>query len=288
MAYTEGFSIDRYYELLKWPDDPGDPQARMRFKIINEYFKKLLSYDSFKGLMEREEVEILDVMGSTGIAGAALLSAITEASGERKKARLTIIDLRRRPLTRARRWLELAKLEGVSLEAITGDAIRIPENVEGKYDVVISWGSSLPHLSVQGRILVLAGSRDVSKKDGLLILDQYDLLPGILFSNNYQRVMVEGEALTIHKGYDPMTGWIDRIVYDARTMLYQGIVRTRLWEMATVLGYLWIFYEDVIVDKILEEGRIRTVIAGLGPRENAPGWKELWEARSGIKRLEGE
>ncbi len=286
MTITEGFSIDRYYELLKWPEDPGDPHARNRFQTIRNYFKNILSREFFNEIIGREEVRVLDLMGATGIAGVALLSAINDIVEEKKKFKLTVLDLRRKQLTRARRWIELAKLEGVQLEPIVGDVRRIPKTVEGEFDIALIWGSSLPHLNVRDLILLLAGVREVSASDGVIIIEQHDSLPRQLFSNNYMRVLLEGEALTIHKGYDPLSGWIERIVYDARTMLYQGIIRIRLWEIATVIGYLWIFYQDVLLDRIIEDNKLLRILIGLKPREKTPSWNELWEGQERIRNLQ--
>ena len=282
MDTTIGFSIDRLFELIQWGalENPGEARARERFSKLRDYFQKLLGKKLFEKIAGSEQVRVVDVMGGTGIAGVAFLAAHRALRGGKGEYKLTVVDARRKALGYASRWLSHAGLQGVELSTIIGDARRLPELLGGeKYDVALVWGSSLPHVDVPGIILLLAGLRESIAEKGVALIEQHDLLPRLLFANNYKDVLLEGEAITMHRGYDPRTGSVERVVYDARTMLYQGIMRTRIWEMSTIAGYAWLFFKRVYRDHYLEQtggGRAATVVIASEPRSNAPGWEELW------------
>jgi len=274
--------MDKLFDLIKWEEweNPGEPSARKRFTRLRDYFKGLLVRKPFERLAGSERVRVLDVMGGTGIAGAAFLAAHRDLKGGRGEYKLAVVDARRKALGYAQRWLGHAGLQGVELSTITGDARRLPELLGGEnYDVALVWGSSLPHIDVPGMILLLAGLRESLVEEGMALIEQYDLLPRLLFNNNYRSVLLEGEAITMHKGYNARTGSVHRVVYDARTMLYQGVMKTRIWEMSSVAGFAWLFFQNVYRDQYLEEpggGRAATVVIASKPRSSAPSWEELW------------
>jgi SAM-dependent methyltransferase len=276
---ADRIDLDKLYRLWKWLENPGHARARKRFLRLKEYFKALLSKAPFSNITSKKELSLIDIMAGTGIAGIAFAAAHT-ARVEGASYKLAVLDLRREALSKVEKWISWSGLKGVNVKTIQGDARRLPEQVEEKYDVAIVWGDSLSHLNVRDLILLLSGIREILAENGIVLIEQWDMIPSILFENKYRNMNLEGEALTLHKGYNEETGTVEREVYDSRTMLHQGTLKTRLWEVATVAGYAWLFFRRVARDHypdFLGRVRLETVVIAWEPRKEAPKWKDLWE-----------
>jgi len=207
--------LEVLYTLLKWPSSPSSPEALERFKRITEFALQTLSDPDIRGLLGgKSEIEILDVMAASGIAGVAFAKAVSSLG---YRVRLAALDVRGSEIRLAPEWLRVAGLEGVAeLELVEGDATRLSEVLGGRvYDLVVCWGSSLPHLDVYDLILLLAGIREVQGENGVLVVEQFDLLPRILVWNAFEKVRVEGDLLTVFKEYDAWRGVQRRLTYSS-------------------------------------------------------------------------
>ncbi|BES81048.1 methyltransferase domain-containing protein [Pyrodictium abyssi] len=159
------------------------------------------------GLVERGSVAVLDVTAGSGIAGAAFAAALARLGA---RVRLTATDLRRDVLEKVHGWLRLAGVEDrVEAETVVADAARLPEKLGCCFDLAVIWGSSLPHFSPWRLLLALASLRELQPRHGVLLVEQRDLLPRLLFNNLYARINVEyakedGRGVVgVHAGYDP-------------------------------------------------------------------------------------
>jgi len=272
---SQPVDLEVLYTLLKWPSSPGSPEALERFKRITEFAFQALSDPDIRGLLGgKSEIAVLDVMAASGIAGVAFAKA---ASSLGYRVKLAVLDVRGSELRLAPEWLRVAGLEGVAeLELVEGDATRLPEVLGGRvYDLVVCWGSSLPHLDVYDLILLLAGIREIQRENGVLVVEQFDLLPRILVGNAFEKVRVEGDLLTVFKEYDAWRGVQRRLVYKLPSLEYLGVVESRLWDVAQIAALTWLFYVNIKTYDFQDLKRTSKVIIAYPPRRTAPRWREL-------------
>jgi len=271
----ETVDLDILYSYLGWATSPDDPRAIGRFSSIVGFADGLLEDEAIYSFLEdRSVVRVLDIMAASGIAGVAFAKALVSRG---LGVELTVADVREGELRDAWRWLQLAGLGGsVKLATLRADARRLPQHFprEG-FDVIVCWGSSLPHFDVYDLILFLSGSREVLASGGVLVVEQADILPGILINNIFRRVLVEGNILTIYKEYDAGKGVQRRLAYRLPTLEYLGVVESRLWDIAQVTALAYIFYSSVKTYSHLEMERATKVVVAAGPRASAPSWREL-------------
>ncbi len=171
-------SVDlvEFYRFLRWHSRPDDPEARARFESIKGFMEDLLSRGVLSEAIGSGKARILDVMAASGIAGVALAWALASRGVE---AEVTVTDLRDEELGMAGEWLRIAGLEdSVKLETLKIGATRLPEALGGReFDIVVLWGSSLPHLDVYDLHLFLAGARELQPRHGVILIGQFSLLP---------------------------------------------------------------------------------------------------------------
>ncbi len=273
----EKMELSRLYRVLGWPTNPDDPAAYERFRSIEGFARHLVRGGSLGSLEARDSVRILDVMAASGIAGVAFAKALASRG---VKVKLLVTDLRVEELLLAEKWARVVGIGGdrVSISYARVDATRIPEDLGGRgFDLIICWGSSMPHLDVYGLVLFLAGAREVQAPGGILVIQQADLLPPILINNSFRRILVEGEVLTVFKEYDTRRGVQRRLAYKLPQLEYLGITESRLWEASQIAAVARIFYKNIEVLDYIEPvlGRNTKVIVASNPRENTPSWREL-------------
>ena len=264
------------YRAIGWPSKPGDPEAVARFASIEEFMRSLLKKGVFREVLSIGRARVLDVMAASGICGVALARVLSEVG---VYVDLVVSDLREEELGLAREWVREASIKegAVRLSTAVADAAMLPKHFKGaEFDVATVWGSSLPHLDAWQLPLLISGVRELQPPHGVLIIEQADLLPGILVRNDFRYVLVEGrEALTIFETYDTLRGVQRRLLYKLPEMKYLGRVESRLWEVAQVLVLTWLFYEDVDLHEHREMGRNTKAIVAKHPRKSATKWSEL-------------
>ncbi len=264
--------LEELYLYLKWPMAPEDPEARERFEGLVKFFR-----ESLRDLEDRSRVRVLDLMAGTGIAGVAASKALTEMG---KEVELVISDVRRKDLQLVEGWLSYAnlKLRYESLQADVEDAVR---RVKGKFDLILIWGSSMPHLSPWKAAKVLAGLREVSSGEAKVMVEQWDISGSLLRRNQFKRILLEGKVddegqglLSLHVGYDPFTGMDERAYYRLPGMKFLLKTRVHLWGLSELATMMWLFYEEV--DLIERWGRWgRPVVVARRPRKVAVPYDDL-------------
>ncbi len=269
----EMVDLEALYRGLGWPSRPKDPVARERFNDILRLAETLLDKGPLAGLPEKGRIRILDIMAGSGIASVAFAKALSLRGAS---VELLVTDLREEELGLALEWARVAGLEEhARVRYARADASRLPELGEQEFDLVICWGSSMPHLDVYKAVLLLSGVREVQAADGALIIQQKDLLPWILVNNSFRHIMVEGGLLTIYREYDARRGVQKRLVYKLPGLEYLGVAESRLWELSQIVSLSWIFYENVEVLDYIERGYPSKVIVAQKPRRIATPWKDL-------------
>lgn len=272
-----------FYRFLGWHSRPDDPEARARFELIKGFMRSLISRGVLDEVVGSGRARILDVMAASGIAGVALAWALASHGIE---AEVTVTDLRDEELGMAGEWLRIAGLEdSVRLETLRANATRLPEVLGGReFDIIVLWGSSLPHLDVYDLHLLLAGARELQPRHGVLLIEQFSILPRILVNNMFRHMLVEGDVLTLYREYDDLRGVQRRLVYELPELRYLGVMETRLWETSQVMATAWVYYESVEALDYTEGRRVSKVIVARNPRPEAPSWRRLLETHPLTKR----
>ncbi|ALL00859.1 hypothetical protein Pyrde_0809 [Pyrodictium delaneyi] len=277
---TYSDALERLYSQWLWPEDPSTREAQERFNTLLEYAHSLVS-TRLAYLAEKDRVAVLDVAAGSGIAGAAFAAALARRGA---RVSLVVTDLRVSILEKVHVWLEKAGLkEGVRVETVAVDAARLPQKLDCCFDLALLWGSSLPHFSPWRLLLALAGVRELQPRHGILLIEQRDLLPRLLFNNLYTRIRVEyvkedGRGVVgVHAKYDQFRGIVARVFYELPGYRYLTTMPTRLWDLASVAAMLWIFYNHVYLEKPSRDPWGAEVLVAMEPRETAPSSGELWE-----------
>ena len=268
--------LAEFYKLLRWHSRPNDPEARARFEVIKGFMKGLIARGILNEAIGSGKARVLDVMGASGIAGIALAWALASNGVE---AEVIVTDLRDEELGMADEWLRTTGLENsVKLETLRASATRLPEALgEREFDIIVLWGSSLPHLDVYDLHLFLAGARELQPRHGVILMEQSSLLPSILVYNMFKHILVKGDALTLFREYDDSRGVQRRLVYTLPELRYMGVIEARLWETSQVMAAAWIYYRRVKTLDYTEGKRSSKVIVARNPRAQAPSWRELFE-----------
>jgi len=271
--------LERLYEYLPWPMKPGEEKAEKRFSSAVKFFSSLLQHESLGGI-RKEFVSVLDVMSGTGIGGAAAAKAFVDGGF---KVRLVALDKRKSDLSYVDKWLEFAGiLDETELETVVADVEELPLKVHGKFDLVLIWGSSMPHLIPWTAAKVLAGIREVSSSDGVLTVEQWDIAGTLLIRNQFRHILLEGGIddegsgiLSFHLGYDPFRGVEERAYYRLPGMEFLLKSKVHLWSLSELATMIWMFYEKI--DLREQEGgkMVRPVLVAWRPRKVAVPYSEL-------------
>lgn len=183
-------SLEKRYKLMKWPMEPGDERAVARFNSSRELFRSLIrEHPSFEGAREKHKVALLDVCAGTGIAASAMAKALSEEGIETK---ITAVDARKSDLLKIEEWLKFAGLKSVEFEIIAADAEELPDMLKGNYDVILIWGSSMPHFDPWSAAKIIAGIKELSNRDSVLLIEQRDIKSKLLLANQFRRILIEG------------------------------------------------------------------------------------------------
>ena len=286
----EKVSLSRLYKEIEWVVDPSDSRARERFKSIVSTMEKLVSYGVFREVLERGEASILDVMAASGICGVALAKVFVDRGA---RVELVVSDLRSDDLGLVDSWLDFAGISGrVDVETLVADATKLPEALSGRvFDVVTVWGSSLPHLDVYSLPLLVSGARELQPSHGVLVIEQHDILPRLLVTSSFKYILPEGKKLlTIYRGYDRLRGIQKRLAYVLPSLEYIGEVYSRLWDIAQIASFTWLFYKNIDLYSHYEPTFTvaSSVIVAKYPRKNTVEWRELLSTIPTSREEKGE
>lgn len=235
--------ITELYSLDIWPMDPRSEEGRKRFEEAKEQFKKLLTHEWIKKLIEKKEVRILEICAGTGIGGVALSRVLLDAG---VNVKLMFTDIRNESLKVAEEW---GKEElGIEVKVRKIDATKI-HLLEESFDLVLMYGHSAPHFDPWDMIKLMASISSVLVDDGVFIMEEGDRIYSIFYLQGYKRVLPERVSerniiLSAHSGYDLMRGTFRRAYIE---ILGGRIVEvaTYFWNIAELMALSWIFFKDV-------------------------------------------
>ncbi|UXD22811.1 hypothetical protein IPA_08440 [Ignicoccus pacificus DSM 13166] len=249
-------NLSEFYSHWKWP------ATKERFDMIKEFMEKEVVQ-----LIKSENPKVLDVMAGSGIAGAALVEAL--GRGE-----LTLLDLRDDEFYKVKEFTQR------NVRTVVGDVRLLPKIFKEKFDVIVCWGSSIPHLDPKSLILFIAGAREVLNEEGVIVIEQTDLMERLI-REGFQKMMVEGgekDLLTLFYEYDKERGMIKKHIYKLPEISYVGDLEAKLWSTSDVEALVHLFFNKINRKKAFEYG-VRDVIVGVGPRKEI-SWKVLFEGVS--------
>ncbi len=195
----------------------------------------------------------MDVCSGIGVAGYALSRMLVERG---YRVELTLVDVRRDVLLRAREWIK-SEL-GIELEVYAIDA-RTLHSLGREYDVALMWGSSSVHFDPWNMNRLLASLSHVLSGDGLLVMQETDRFYSILV-RGYKEVLFledehEGKAvLDVFAGYNPLKGTCRRRVIDLEDTSRRVSMDLYYWPVASLAALLWIFFEDIDVVEVQQRG----------------------------------
>jgi len=253
-----------------------------RFGHLQKFFRKLLEeYDPITRLLNKGSVKVLELGAGTGIAGAALSRALTDLGVE---VEIDFTDVRSEDLGIVDRWVEESGLNGLKYRKYVLDCRYIPRHVDrGGYDLVVFLGSSLAHLDIFEYTLTVSGIHGIIDNQGFYIAEQYNLGWNLLRSRGFQEFILEnrlenGEGIiSIYAGYDEYRGVQHRRYYRIPGMEYLGVMKSRLWDIASIVGINWIFFRNVDILSF-KDFRDTKVILSWRKRGEAPSWTDLYSS----------
>jgi len=242
-------SLEELYKVKPWPMRPDDPKAQARFENISKLSFLLESHQFFEFLRRKRVVRVLDVMGGSGIAGAALAKGLALKNFE---VELTVSDARGSDLQLVHEWLK--GVDGVKAETLTADVskmdVALPDRRE-YYDIALLWGLSTPHLNPWDMVRAYAAICHLLNDSGVMAMDETDRIYNIFYRVGYKDFLIEGETkdgltvATIHMGYDEKLGVFNRTTYTLPGFKKIATFGYRFWDLAGISSLGWLFFEDV-------------------------------------------
>ena len=242
--------IERIYKYLRWRMYQSDDVAIQRVENISNTFKKLFKeHKAYSSLRNKKEIKILELTCGSGIAGAAISKVLHDMG---YNIHICFTDVRKEDLKYVDEWLEMLDLEDIDYTTIKVDAIEIDEHLDDNYDLIISWGSSIAHFDVFEYISMLSSIHELAKQDAVVMIEQANIGWRIMFNRSFERLVVEGGltedgkgVISIFAGYDPIKGVQLRQYYIVPEYKYIGMMKSRLWDISSLLGFLWIYFKNI-------------------------------------------
>lgn len=266
---------------------PDDPSVEERINNIYSFFSDLISNHLFFRKLGKKEIRVLELGSGTGIVGSILSKALLDRGYE---PYIMFTDIREEDLKYVDKWIEKLEIKDIRYDVRVLDCREIPSNIkDGKFDVIIFWGSSLAHLDVYDLILTLSGIYEISNEMSMVIFEQANLGWNLLKGKMFKEFLVEGRItedgnalISIFSGYDVEKGVQFRSYYIIPGFKYVGKIKSRLWDIASVIGFTWIFFNNVEVLEI-KEFRGTYAVIGWEKRGRIIGWRTFYRRwREGI------
>lgn len=274
--------LEELYRWLPWPMRPGNPEAERRFEAYRRLFSGLIEgHPSFGWLRGRRSVSVLDVAAGTGIAGAAMASALEGAGFD---VWLVAVDCRAGDLRFLPAWLGRAGSRAV-YDVVAGDALLLPRLLRGGFDVVLLMGSSFPHFNPWQAARIIAGIHRLQPRHGVFLAEQWDIAGSVILRNAYRHILLEGGQvdeedgglISLHTGYDKYRGVFRKAHYRIPGWRYIGSMETHLWYLSCLAVLLWLYYGEVDAAEPAGARYARTVLIAWRPRARATPYSELRE-----------
>ena len=200
-----------------------------------------------------------------GIAGLVFSKILLE-KGHRIK--LTLIDIRRNVLLKAREWVK----KELNIEPIIHvvDAKTI-HSLGEEYDLILIWGSSSPHFNPWDMNKLLASISYVLNDKGLLIMQEADRFYSIITRGYKEIIFVEDEyegktVLDVFKEYNPLKGTCRRKVIDIKNPAKTAAMDLYYWSIAGIAALLWVFFEDIDILEVRGQG-LKYITLAYKPRK---------------------
>ena len=257
--------LERIYRIFPWPEDLSSPTVNKRLDEAYKVFKDLLDHPWLKDLLEERknrDLIVIDICGGAGIGGIALAKALMDKG---LGVKLIVNDLRITALEKARRYAK--QILGIEIETLIEDALKLHEH-NIRADLALIYGLTTPHFNPYQMVTLIASIAWILKPNGILLVEEHDRIYQIFYRIGYKQVLAEyaGEdriALSIHAGYNPLTGVFKRVFLDIPSM-ERVLADVRFWDIAGVAATLWIFFEDV--DFKPTRTQIRGILIAKKPR----------------------
>ncbi len=119
--------METLYTYIPWPTRPNDERARKRFRILVAEFERLLEHEELAPSAGKRRLRVLDLMAASGIAGAALASALAMNG---YIVELVVVNVRVSEALHLSQWIAMGRAEAVIGEFAAADALRSPTRNE--------------------------------------------------------------------------------------------------------------------------------------------------------------
>jgi len=253
--------LEAMYQVFPW-------DASENIEKAYQALRNILAHSSMEKLLrERKEgVRVLDICGGIGVAGIALSRLLLERG---YSVKLYVNDLRRSALEKARTLSR--KLLGLEPILLDVDAKTLYKKGV-KADIALLWGHSAPHFDAYEFVQLAASTASILGDNGVFLLEEVDRAYTVFYRNAYRDIAVEyaGEdrvSLSLHSGYDPIRGVFYRVYMDLDSGK-KVRMPLRLWDLASLLAILWVFFSKVDFTPI--RSRYDGIIVASEPRRLNP------------------
>ncbi len=195
-----------------------------------------------------------------GIAGFAMVKALED---EGIKAELMLLDLRCEALREGLEYRsEMPLLHAVSIDARNGTILR-PRQL----DLALICGATMAHFDPFEVHRVLASMSMALSPSGALLIEEIDRVEKVFLSTGYKYVWPEVSrrlVISVHKGYDPRTSTVIRVLVDPLSREAVEHKVCMLWTPALLASLAYVYFEHV--ELLLLEGK--GLVLACRPRES--------------------
>lgn len=226
--------IERVYDILELTYiDISTKDGLDRLEKLKIIFKEIFAE---LGLTLDQSSTVLVLMAGSCIEGIAL--------AELYGCSITCIDVQKKLLEKGLRYAQNKKIR---MEIIADDVKNIDKYVKKEvYDLILFWGSSLPHIDLKSFDKIIGYCHEALKKGGYVIIDQRDTIFDIIL--RYKDIIldrIDPPVINIHVSFDPIEGCYERI--------YMNLVTG---DYVKLKNYVW---APFIIEYVLEKNTFRNV-----------------------------
>jgi len=268
--------LEALYRLVEWPSTPCTPEGRRKAFEALAAFHRVLDHEWLRAVYEpRRVVRVLDLCSGGGVAGYAMLRALSDRGVE---AELVIADARCSLVSEGvecLRRLGVERVDGVCLEAST------PPLRGQCFDMALLWGLTTPHFDPWTALRLYAWVSHALRDDGVVLVEEYDRILRLL-STGYREVSSEPSkrlVVSVHRGYDLSRSTVIRSFVDLETGERVDL-ELFLWSPALTALVLWTVFRDVdALPSAVASSRV--IVVARSPRRRVDA-RELASGRPSI------